>query len=675
MNIFNKLSLRKQIWFGFISIMALITIVSSIAYFRLLQVQNQASSIADYSQPAMLSALTLKERIQSTTSLMGLYIIIKTPKYAEKFTLSVTDLQDALHKYNELPAVKNDQKMQKNTQLLAELVTQFIGHQEEIDYLNKNFIENYPGLKIANAEINPRHQETLQIFSEMISSELDESATVERRAYLQQINDLRQNWMSIVSLLRTFLANPSIDRIAQLNIYIDQHALLSSKLNEKVELFTFEQEEGFPRLIVISKKYFKYIRDIFNLLESNRWRKDVTLINQEISPLIDDMSMQIDSMINYQKTQVEAGNESLISNTRNTLTLIVSVLIISLLVGVFSAKLTCKQINTVVIEINTILENILSGIFSLRMDEQRAGDIGLLGKTVNKFSQKLESIINEIRSSVTELHSTSNNLITITQETSSNIIQQNQETELVSTAAEEMSITSEEVARNTSAAADSAKSADSNAQIGSNKSNAALQGMQHLIKNLDNSASVIQSLQSDTNNISVVLDVIRDISDQTNLLALNAAIEAARAGEQGRGFAVVADEVRTLASRTQDSTDQIKELIDRLQVGANNAVNVMASSIEEANSNSSQVSEVAASLNKIKDEIININNVLDQVATSSSQQSATSHEIASNIASISIIAEKTSSSTQSLNNAESELANVTQRLNSVISVFEPEKAN
>ncbi|MCW9047288.1 MAG: methyl-accepting chemotaxis protein, partial [Gammaproteobacteria bacterium] len=519
MNIFNKLSLRKQIWVGFISIMLLIILVSAIAFFRLLQVQNQATSIADYSQPAMLSALTLKERIQSTTSLMGLYIINKTPEYSEKFTQSVNDLQDALRKYNELPAVKQDKKMQENTKLLEELVNRFIGHQEEVDYLTKNYIENYPGLKIANAEINPRHQETLQIFTEMINSELGEPATVKRRAHLQQINDLRQNWMNIVALLRTFLSNPTIDRISQLNIYIDQHALLTSRITKNSDLFTFEQEEGFPRLSKISQKYFKYINGIFDLLRTNTWRNDVTLINKEISPLINEIGSQIDTMISYQKHQVEAGNKELITNTHNTLSQIVVVLLIALIVGIVSAMMTSKQINVVVVEINTILKNILNGTFSLRMDEERAGDIGLLGKTVNTFSQQLESIINEIRSSVTELQTTSTNLISITHETSTNITQQNEETELVSTAAEEMSLTSEEVARNTSAASDSAQSADSSAQIGSDKSNAALKGMQHLMQNLDNSASVIQSLQVDTNNISVVLDVIRDISDQTNLLA------------------------------------------------------------------------------------------------------------------------------------------------------------
>ncbi|RDH84621.1 MAG: hypothetical protein DIZ80_03900 [endosymbiont of Galathealinum brachiosum] len=669
MKIFSKLSLRKQIWAGFISIMLLILLVSSISYFRLLQVQNQATGIADYAQPAMLSALTLKEHIQSTTSLMGLYIINKTPEYSEKFTHALNTLVISLKKYNDLPAVQQDVNMQNESLKLEKLINQFIKHQEKINFLNKNFIENYPAMKIANSEINPRYQETLQIFSEMIESEFDEDATNERREHLQQINNLRQNWMSIVALLRTFLANPNLERTNQLTIYIDQNKNMMDALNKNSDLFTFEQEEGIPRLNLISDEYFKYINVIFNILKNNKWREDVSLIKNEITPLMNDISIQIDSMIDYQKYQVESGNNELISKTKNTLSLISIVLIISLLTGFITAKITCKQINTVVLEINSILKNILSGDFSLRMNENRAGDIGRLGKTVNQFSKSLKSIIDEIRSSVSELHGTSNNLISVTQVTTENIQQQNKETELVSTAAEEMSLTSEEVAKNTSAASESAKHADIDTQTGSDKSNAALNGMKHLIQNLDNSAKVIHSLQVDTNNISMVLDVIRDISDQTNLLALNAAIEAARAGEQGRGFAVVADEVRTLASRTQDSTDQIKELIDKLQHGADNAVTVMASSIDEANNNSAQVEEVANSLNKIKEEINNINNVLGQVATASAQQSSTSHEIANNIASISTIAEKTSLSTESLHTAESDLDKVTDRLDNVISVF------
>lgn len=673
MSIINKLSLRRQIWVGFSSVLLLIIIVSAISLFRLIQLQDQATDIAEYSQPAMLSALTLKENIQSTTSLMSLYIINKTPEYEKLFKQEVSKLQEVLTEYKGLPAVQNDTKMQQASDELDTQIQQFVEHQKRIDFLNKNFIENYPALKIANREINTRHQQSLQIFSDMVNSEFDESPTEQRRDLLQLINDVRQNWMITVTLFRTFLANPSTDRIDQINIYITQNSNLMKKLSANEEIFTFEQSEGLASLKSISVDYFKYLKEIFSIHKKGLWREDVSLIKKNIRPLTNKIGIQIDSIIDYQKSQVKTGNNELIAKTKSTITYIIIALIVALVVGFAAAQFTCKQINCIVREINRILNNILSGDFSSKMNEHRAGDIGLLGGTVNHFSSQMENIIHEIQLSVSDLKTASSNLSSVTESTTDNIMQQNRETELVSTAAEQMSITSNEVAQNTASAADSSRQADINAKSGSEISAKALDGITHLVENLGNSASVLQTLQNDTNDISMVLDVIREISEQTNLLALNAAIEAARAGEQGRGFAVVADEVRTLASRTQESTDQIKNLIDRLQSGANNAVNAMTSSIEEAQNNSSQVGEVAISLDKIKEEILSINTVLTQVASASEQQSATSHEIANNIVSIGSIADKAAQGTQSLQTAEQDLDKITHRLDNVISVFKDGK--
>jgi len=672
MNVISKLSLRQQIWMGFLSLFFIIFIIASISFYRLLQLQEQATDIAEYSQPAMLSALRIKESIESTTSLMALYIINKTPEYENKVNDNIKQLQTSIKEYKQLPAVQDNPEMQEETDVLSQYIDQFITHQKSIDFLNKNYVENYPGLKIANTEINPRHQQAMQIFNGMIESEFDESTSSERRVFLQQINNLRQSWMTAVSLFRTFLSNPNESRIEQISLYMSQSTKLLQQLNEKSDLFTFEQEEGLASLNTISEAYFSNIKRVFSVFKQGKWRADVTLINNEINPLSKKIDLKIDTIINIQKDQVEQGNSDLIAKTKASIVYISIALICSVFVGIFAARFTSKQINTAVRELNTILNNILDGNFSNRMNEQRGGDIGRLATTVNHFSGQLKKIIDEIKSSVINLHQTSANLTSVTQITSDNIMQQNNETELVATAAEQMSSTSHEVAKNTASAADSAQKADADAQAGSNKSNAAMSGIQHLIENLNNSAEVIQALQEDTSNISMVLDVIREISEQTNLLALNAAIEAARAGEQGRGFAVVADEVRTLASRTQESTDQIKEAIDRLQIGANNAVNAMKSSIDEANSNSEQVSEVASSLNQIKNEIMNINSVLTQVASASEQQSATANEIANSIASISDISAKTSENTTALHTAEQDLGNVTHSLDNVISIF---KAN
>jgi|GEM_PF-2050499 len=665
----KKMGLRRQIWLGFVSLLVIIFIIAAIAFYRLVQLQQQATDIADYAQPAMLSALRIKERIEATSKLMGLYIINKSPEDETRLNDSIAHLQDEISQYRELPAVQDNQAMQDKVQILQAQVAEFVEHQQQIDFLNKNMIENYPGLKIANTEVNPRHQQVMQIFKIMINSEMQESPTRQRRAFLQQLNDLRQAWMSSVALFRTFLSNPNEGSIEQINLFVEQAQKYLDEVNEKTELFTFEQEEGIAGLNVIVGQYFFHMNQVFETYRQDRWREDVTLIREKISPLSQRISQQIDTMITLQKDAVTTGNRELVAKTGASITYITIALIAALAVGLLAASFTSKQINNAVQSINTILSNILNGNFSNYMDENRGGDIGRLAVTVNQFNQQLKQIIGEIQGSVNHLQHTSGNLTQVTQTTASNIMQQNHETEMVATAAEQMSSTSHEVAQNTASAADSAQKANTDAQAGSQKSQAAMNGIKHLVQNLNNSSQVIQTLQEDTGNISVVLDVISEISEQTNLLALNAAIEAARAGDQGRGFAVVADEVRTLASRTQQSTEQIKEAIKRLQSGAENAVSAMKSSINEANSNSDQVSDVADALEQIKNEIVNINSVLTQVASASEQQSATANEIANSISSISHISEKTAENTDSLQQAESDLAQVTQSLDRVVSVF------
>ncbi len=673
MKFLNKLSIKHQVWAGFISMLLLIIVIAGIALFRLTEVQNQANYIATESQPAMLAALSLQENIQTTTSLMGLYIINKTTDYEQAFKTSELELKESIQNFQQLELIKQNSKLQKKSQQLEILIEEFLQHQDKIDFYNKNFIENYPGLKIANLNINPLHQEALQTFNVMLDSEIAETASKQRRDLIFMINKLRQNWMSTVTVFRTFLSNPNSQRQQQTHVYIDQHWKLLKSIENYADIFTFEEEEGFQTLQDISNNYFKYIDDVFTVFNEGRWREDVSLIKQNISPLINNIDLLVADIINQQKQQVKAGNAELVSKTQQTIVFIFVVLLFAISIGLFVAYTNTRQINTIVTEVSTSLENISTGDFSLILNEDRIGEVGILSAIINRFTNQLSNMIQDMQSAITDLQHASEDMSAVTHETTENIIQQHRETEQVATAAEQMTATSQEVARNAASASQSVKQADDEAKSGALKSNTAFNGIKHLVNDLDNAAEVIQNLQNDTNNISMVLDVIRDISEQTNLLALNAAIEAARAGEQGRGFAVVADEVRTLASRTQQSTDQIKELIDRLQAGANSAVSVMQSSIQEAHTNSTQVEEVASSLNAISQEILNINSILDQVAAASEQQSATSDEISRNINAISELAEKTAQTTQPLHSAGQDLDNVTHKLNAIISGLKTEK--
>ena len=363
---------------------------------------------------------------------------------------------------------------------------------------------------------------------------------------------------------------------------------------------------------------------------------------------------------------VSASLQSQIFSAQSAISII---LVMATIAGVIVAFFISKQIRSMMIDVKTSLQNMASGDFSYRLDENRMGERKQISILMNSFTSQLDSMIQELQNASNDLQNSSSQLSSVTQEASHNITQQHSETEQVAAAVEEMTATAQEIARNAASAAESAKQADEQARSGALVSTNALGGMFQLMEDLNKASDVITSLQSESSNINVVLDVISGISEQTNLLALNAAIEAARAGEQGRGFAVVADEVRTLAGRTQESTNQIKELIDSLQNGSSNAVEAMDNAIKEVNINNQQVEDVAEALGGIAGEIGNINNMLDQMAAASEQQSSTSEEISRNVASISQLAEKTSQGTQYIDSAETEISTVSARLNQITSSF------
>jgi methyl-accepting chemotaxis protein len=187
-----------------------------------------------------------------------------------------------------------------------------------------------------------------------------------------------------------------------------------------------------------------------------------------------------------------------------------------------------------------------------------------------------------------------------------------------------------------------------------------------LAKDVEEVADVIQKLESDSNNIGGVLDVIRGIAEQTNLLALNAAIEAARAGEQGRGFAVVADEVRTLAQRTQQSTEEIQHMIEQLQSGANNAVQAMKLGRDRAESTVQQAMQAGESLDAIKAAVGTITDMNTQIASAAEEQSAVAEEVNRNIINISDVAIKTTENVNETAEASAKLSQMAMQFSSLV---------
>lgn len=368
------------------------------------------------------------------------------------------------------------------------------------------------------------------------------------------------------------------------------------------------------------------------------------------------------------KTMVAAGEHALSSSTISLLvSMAVSGLItVAVLYWMFIVLVT-RRLGILESSLKDIAEG--DGDLTKRVAVNSNDAIDRVGQYFNAFLSKIHNAISRVDDASQQLAASSSQLAIITDETKVSIDDQQSETEQVATAINEMAATVSEVARNATDAATATHDADEQALAGRKIVTMSIDYIHILVEDIEEAAKVISQLKSDSQSIGSVLDVIQGIAEQTNLLALNAAIEAARAGEQGRGFAVVADEVRTLASRTQESTTEIKSIIDNLQAGAEKAVHAMDKGRDQVQKSVEKTTEAGASLESITAAVAKINEMNTQIASAAEEQNSVAEEINQNITRISQHAEKTASGAQTTQMASTELASLSEELNVLMSQF------
>jgi len=475
----------------------------------------------------------------------------------------------------------------------------------------------------------------------------------ERFAAYQDIITAKENLALVRYEVRGYTGNPTTTTQENANRQLDTALKGIEQLNA-----TFGAEHG-DRINQLEAALIGYRAAVQRFTAANA---DVVTATKETLDEGRAITQVSDTMYNFQLNARE-------QNASQATTLQITCTLLALVLGVLAAAIITRQIIRPLRETLDVVERIASGDLTHNMVVTRRDELGELQQGIQRMGSTLRDLIGGIRDGVTQIASAAEELSAVTEQTSAGVNSQKVETDQVATAMNEMSATVQEVARNAEQASQAASAADTEARAGDKVVGEAIAQIERLAGEVVRSADAMTQLEQESDKIGKVMDVIKAVAEQTNLLALNAAIEAARAGEAGRGFAVVADEVRGLAQRTQQSTEEIESLVSGLQNGTRQVSSIMLSSRELTDSSVALTRKAGTSLGSITQTVSNIQAMNQQIAAAAEQQSSVAEEISRSIISVRDISEQTASASEETAASSVELARLGNQLQMMVSHF------
>ncbi|PRD19674.1 UNVERIFIED_CONTAM: mcpQ [Trichonephila clavipes] len=668
-----NLTVRQRIWGGFIVITLLLLFIGGNSLVKITNIDQSTQRVNQLSLPALDKSYELQVE----------FILMSKSAQASFYTIAQDELATLRKNFNQQKKrydnsyqelqqiVSNDPKLKQSSQQVEQTYKRFVKSVDNLFADKQTQLELNKTLRTQLENIEISAEDANSVVLDII--DIDGLEENHSRAY-QAANNMENNFQSVVTNSTDML---TVKTLNTLDIVKNEQVYYLEEVERSLGLIRPAIIDNNAGLYNDLNGYFETLSDNVrgnNSLSANKKRlidaiakTEAELANAENST--SEALKQLKELVD-QATVLAFDLQQDVSGNVSTATIWTWVaMVIATLIAIIVAAVTVNRITKPLSEVNRILDIVASGDMTQRLDDSAKDEFGELSRSCNTLIESLRTLIQGIISRSTQLAAASEETSAITEESSQAIRNQQAQVEQAATATTEMSSTSQAVSSSAQQALSEIKNADKEADRVKGISSQNKATIEQLAREVDDASQVINQLHKDSASIGGILDVIRGIAEQTNLLALNAAIEAARAGEQGRGFAVVADEVRSLASKTQESTQEIQAMIESLQVGAEAAVSAMSKGKQQAESCVEQSDLANTALDSITAAVAQAHNVSEEISTAAHEQQQVSQEISERLESIVAIAEQTAEGANQTNISSSEVAKLAEELRLSVDAF------
>jgi len=644
------LTIGKKLGLSFGIILLLMTISASITYSLIIDNENIQDKVVNLRMKTVLLGKDVINGInESLASLRGYMILGSNPKKAKAMQSTRQSawkrIDNAINEYDML--AKNwtvPTNVKRLQDIKSELAVFKIAQQEieDISHTDSN-IESY---HLLLTDAAPRASQMLAYITAIIDEESKLKATSARKSLLKNLADTRGSFAIGLANIRAYLL--SGDDVFKTNFeakwQVNENSVNTITENQSF-LFTMSQQKSWDAFISIRNEFKNLPAQMFNLRSGEDWNKANYWLGTKAAPrasrilsLLSEMKVSQDQLLSNDITEAQ----SLVQTLKSTLIfLTLSSLILGVVCSVMFSRDLLMRLGSILTRAKHIADGDMAGEPLTVKGKDELSD---LTSAINQMSSSLSDLVQKTADSMVEASKGTNKILVANQEMASGINVQTAQMEQIAAAVEELSNSSLEVASNCVSASDSSTKALELAKSGDSIVQNTLAQMVLIKGAFDDSSTAITSLSQQSKEIEDILSVIKGIADQTNLLALNAAIEAARAGEQGRGFAVVADEVRQLAGRTTEATSEVEGAIESMRRETENAVSMMVEGSIKVEQGVEMTNDAASALGNIITSVDNVVEQIQAIAATAEEQSMTTIEVAQNTESVSSVSQQVESS-------------------------------